>query len=98
MCITDSKNCNNCSQSETTSHYLLQCKRFSQQRQNLLSHIKLSVPNIKITTYLLLNGSSELTLKTNCKIIKRVQHIITVTGRFQYKPVQSTIQSSFIYI
>ncbi len=78
---------------ETTSYYLL--KRFSQQRQNLLSDIKLTVPNIKVTTDLLLNGSSEyiLTLETNSKIMKNVQHFITETGRFQYKPIQSTIQS-----
>ncbi len=56
--ITDSKNCNNCSKPETTSHYLLQHKRFSQQRQNLPRYIKLSVLNIKVTTDLLLNDSS----------------------------------------
>ncbi len=91
--ITDPKNCNNCSKPETTSNYLLQCKRFLQQRQNVLSYIELSVPNIKVTTDLLLNGSSELTPETNCKIMKSVQHFITKTGRFQCKPVQSTIES-----
>ncbi len=65
--ITDSKNCINGSNPETSHHYILQCNIFSQQRQNLFNYIKLSVPNIKVTTDLLLNGRSELTLETTVR-------------------------------
>ncbi len=44
---------------------------------------KISITDSKNTN----NGSSELTLETNCKIMKSVPHFITETGRFQYKPV-----------
>ncbi len=65
--ITDSKNCNNCLKPETTSHYFCNAKDSHSRDKislSLLSYIKLSVPNIKVTTDLLLNGSSELTLTT----------------------------------
>ena len=83
--ITDSKNCDTCHKSETTSHYLLHCTKYHHMRQTLLNEINTIKPSLKVNTELLLHGSVDLDLPSNYRLMNAVQQYIHETGRFQYR-------------
>ena len=66
-----------CGEVESTSHFLLYCPQYQNQRQNL--RIKIGIP---LSLNLLLYGDSNLSYETNRTIFLNVQEYIKNTKRF----------------
>lgn len=66
-----------CGQIENTSHYLLECPRFSSQRQSYIYNL-----NIPLTSELLLRGDPYKSFDFNKRIFINVQNYIINTQRF----------------
>ena len=61
--------------SRKNTHYLLQCQRFTAQREILLASMAPLLPaNIRCSTNLLLYGHTDLSLETNTLIFKKNVH------------------------
>ena len=67
--LVDNPNCT-CGQTETTAHFLLQCRNYSVIRDTTINSLNLLVP---ITAKLLLYGSTALTDEHNTHIFTKVQ-------------------------
>jgi hypothetical protein len=74
----DNTNCT-CGQTETTAHFLLQCRNYSVIRDTIINSLNLLVPN---TAKLLLYGSTALTDEQNTLIFTKVQKYILDSKRF----------------
>ena len=62
-----------------STHYLLQCQRFTAQRDILLdSMVPLLPPNIQCSTNLLLYGHTDLSLETNTLIFQKRVYIYQI--------------------
>jgi len=80
--IVDSPTCQ-CGLVENNTHYLLQCQRFTAQREVLLASMAPLLPaNIQCSTNVLLYGHTDLSLETNTLIFKNVYKYIKSTKRF----------------
>jgi hypothetical protein len=67
---------------ETAEHYLLHCPKYTQQRARLNQEITQIIPNINITTQLLLFGDASISVKSNNSIILACCKFIKSTERF----------------
>jgi hypothetical protein len=76
--LVDNPNCT-CGQTETTSHFLLQCRNYTVIRDTTINSLNLLVP---ITAKLLLYGSTALTDEQNTLIFTKVQKYILDSKRF----------------
>ena len=76
--VIESPLCHICQTAETTSHYLFDCTRFSQQRAVL----ERSLVGLDISLHVLLFGNDSLTSDRNATIFEAVQHYIYATKRF----------------
>ena len=74
--LIDSPLCE-CGESETSTHFLLNCSRFDQQRRQFISPLGNSVD-----TKTLLSGNTDLDEEENKIIFSSVQSYITATKRF----------------
>jgi hypothetical protein len=82
--LVDNPNCT-CGQTETTAHFLLQCRNYSVIRDTTINSLNLLVP---ITAKLLLYGSTDITDEHNTLIFTKVQTI---------HPRQQTICKCLVY-
>jgi hypothetical protein len=96
--IVDSPNCI-CGSTESTTHYLFHCLRYTAQRQMYINTI--NVP-INLTTEIPLLGSPKLALNQNVELLLAVQKFIICSKRFtSLSPLSSSIYLqifTFIYI
>ena len=76
--IVDSPNCI-CGSTESTTHYLFHCLRYTVQRQMYINSI--NVP-INLTTEILLLGSPKLSLNQTVELFLAVQKCIICSKRF----------------
>ena len=76
--LVDNPNCT-CGQTETTAHFLLQCRNYSVIRDTTINSLNLLVP---ITAKLLLHGSTALTDEQNTLIFTKVQKYILNSKKF----------------
>ena len=76
--LVDNPNCTY-GQTETTTHFLLQCRNYSVIRDTTINSLNLLV---LITTKLLLYGSTALTDEQNTLIFTKVQKYILDSKRF----------------
>ena len=77
--LTPSSRCQCGDPSESTPHYLLICPLYDDQRLEMLLSID---PEMNISTYVLLNGSDELSIEENKALMRIVQKYIKDTKRF----------------
>ena len=68
---------------ETTSHYLLHCENYEDQRKILMAKIRSIAPEKVAYADLLLNGSRDLGIGKNCKLMKATMEYVTSTKRFE---------------
>ena len=68
---------------ETTTHYLLQCDNYEDQRLILKEKIQSIAPNKVADVNLILSGSSDLGIDKNCDILKATMDYIISTKRFE---------------
>jgi hypothetical protein len=86
--IVDSPNCI-CGSTESTTHYLFHCLRYTAQRRMYINSI--NVP-INLTTEILLLGSPKLALNQNVELFLAVQKFIICSKRFtSLSPLSSSI-------
>jgi hypothetical protein len=76
--LLDSPNCA-CGQVESTSHFLISCKKFNDWRNELMYTINYPVT---IDVKLLLKGSDTLSVYQNIDIFIKVQNFILKSKRF----------------
>ena len=78
---------------EKNSHFLLECRLYTQQRQSMLNKLQ---DSLTITTDFLLYGDYNLTFKQNKVVFEAVQEFLKESGRFSYFDVNhmSTTSSS----
>jgi hypothetical protein len=76
--LADNPNCT-CGQTETTAHFLLQCRNYSVIRDTTINSFNLLVP---ITAKLLFYGSTDITDEHNTLIFTKVQNYILDSKRF----------------
>ena len=72
---------------ETTDHYLLRCKLYTDLRLNLLNDIYTINQSLNFfyedqLVYVLLFGSDNFTLDTNANILRRTIEFLKATERF----------------
>ena len=76
--LVDSPNCA-CGQVESTSHFLISCKQYTDLRNELMHTINYPVT---IDVKLLLKGSDTLSVYQNIDIVFKVQNFIHKSKRF----------------
>ena len=77
--LADTPNCT-CGQIEHTTHYLLQCQNYTEERRELMNKIQ---DLGHINKDLLLNGSDRLTADENNRLFLAMQNYIQQTKRFE---------------
>ena len=78
--IVDSPNCI-CGSTESTTHYLFHCLRYTAQRQMYMYIHSVNVP-INLTTERLLFGSPKLALNQNVELFAAIQKCVICSKRF----------------
>ena len=78
--IVDSPNCI-CGSTESTTHYLFHCLRYTAQRQMYMYIHSVNVP-INLTTEILLFGSPKLAPNENVELFLAVQKFVICSKRF----------------
>lgn len=82
--LIPSPNCT-CGEVESNKHFLLACPRFNLIRVEMLSKIRQFIPSdILVTTRLLLQGDSNISVENNIRVFKEVQTFIVKTNRFDF--------------
>ena len=87
--MIDSPKCDHCNMgsNESPLHYFLECTAYGPARLSLLSDIKIILPTKffhknKLLCEILINGSIEINLSENIKILERTCQFLNETGRF----------------
>ena len=82
MHIHESPECPHChQQAESARHFLLECSRYTEQR-NVMINLLNQITDQPINTELMLSGNEELTFQQNKEIHSAVITFIKNSGRF----------------
>ena len=85
----ENPNCNRCQVPETVEHFLMSCRRFTRERQNLFTALRIKgIHNISMTTIL---GGDQLTPSQQAWIASALELFLRQSGRMKgtYTQVQN---------